>query len=196
MNKLVNKIILLSIATALLTIGCSKPSNNGLSNNELSKDKYSSDKEYSFVDTLKINNLNEEDKVIKYSGANIYSYHGEIINKQEQSQNTFTLTNKEESLAFKSKLKNDEILNDLDSLDLVNNNLVITNRLTCTSGAFSYVFKDLYLKNNTLYIHMYYDDRVPDGMGVDMSMKYQYLRFLIDKTVSYTDTRIINDHYE
>ena len=191
MNKLVNKIILLSIATALLTIGCSKPSNS-----ESSKDKYSFNKEYSFVDALKINNLNDEDKVTKYSGANIYSYHGEIINKQEQYQNYFTLTNKEEALAFKSNLKNDEILSDLDSLDLANNNLIITNRLTCTSGAFSYVFKDLYFKNSILYIHMYYDDRVPDGMGVDMSMKYQYLRFLIDKTVSYTDTRIINDHYE
>ena len=196
MNKLVNKIILLSIATALLTIGCSKPSNNELSNNELSKDKYSSIEEYSFVDALKINNLNDEDKVSKYSDAKVYSYRSIIFDSQDENQSVFTLTNKEEALAFKTNLNNDEILSDLDSLDLTNNNLVITNRLTCTSGAFSYVFKDLYLKNSTLYIHMYYDDRVPDGMGVDMSMKYQYLRFLIDKTVSYTDTRIINDHYK
>ena len=190
MKKSINKIFLLSVASTLLMIGCSKPSHI-----ESSINKNSYDREYSFVDTLKINNLDDKDKVTKYSEAKMYSFHGTII-KEEQSQTVFTLTNKEEALTFKNNLENDEILNDLDSLDLTANNLVITNELTCTSGGFSHVFKDLYLKNNILYIHLYYDDRVPSGMGVDTSMKYQYLRFLIDKTVSYTDTRIIKDHYE
>ena len=71
MKKSINKIFLLSVASTSLMIGCSKPSHI-----ESSKDKYSYDREYSFVDTLKINNLDDKDKVTKYSEAKMHSFHG------------------------------------------------------------------------------------------------------------------------
>ena len=97
---------------------------------------------------------------------------------------------------FKSLLRDNEAFGDLATLPYESINYFVSGTLDCTSTAFSYSFKGLYLKNNTVYAHLEYDDRLEDGVGVDTAMRYQYCHFTLNKSVSFTDAKIIISHYE
>ena len=70
-------------------------------------------------------------------------------------------------------------------------NLVISSNLMSGYDAFDYIFKNLFLKNNKLIFHYYYDNYLPEGVGVDcVCGDTAYLTF-IKKTVEFTEIQEI-----
>ena len=185
------------IATLLSLVGCSVNPVNSASNinNPSTKSTSSSGREYIYVDALKANNLAEEDKITNAT-AHVDTFHGPLFDGEYNRQNIFIIKNAEEANNFKSLLRNNEAFGDLATLPYESINYFVSGTLGCTSTAFSYSFKGLYLKNNTVYVHLEYDDRLEDGVGVDTAMRYQYCHFTLNKSVSFTDAKIIISHYE
>lgn len=187
------------IATLLSLVGCSANPVNSASNinnpSTKSTSSSSSGREYIYVDALKANNLAEEDKIANAT-AQVDTFHGPLFDGEYNRQNIFIIKNAEEANNFKSLLRDNEAFGDLATLPYESINYFVSGTLGCTSTAFSYTFKGLYLKNNTVYAHLEYDDRLEDGVGVDTAMRYQYCHFTLNKSVSFTDAKIIISHYE
>ncbi|MBP5444613.1 MAG: hypothetical protein J6Y28_00440 [Acholeplasmatales bacterium] len=70
-------------------------------------------------------------------------------------------------------------------------NLVISSDLMSGYAAFDYIFKNLFLKNNKLIFHYYYDNYLPEGVAVNcVCGNTAYLTF-IKKTVEFTEIQEI-----
>lgn len=70
-------------------------------------------------------------------------------------------------------------------------NLVISSDLMSGYAAFDYIFKNLFLKDNKLIFHYYYDNYLPEGVAVDcVCGNTAYLTF-IKKTVEFTEIQEI-----
>ena len=70
-------------------------------------------------------------------------------------------------------------------------NLVISSDLMSGYAAFDYIFKNLFLKDNKLIFHYYYDNYLPEGVAVNcVCGNTAYLTF-IKKTVEFTEIQEI-----
>ena len=70
-------------------------------------------------------------------------------------------------------------------------NLVISSDLMSGYAAFDYIFKNLFLKDNKLIFHYYYDNYLPEGVAVNcVCGNTAYLTF-IKKTVEFTEIKEI-----
>lgn len=169
------------IVTLLSLVGCA---NNGYL-------KYT--KNYKYVDALKANGLTNADK-INNASAEIASFHSKVINEESEYKDIHVIKNSEEANTFKTLLKDEQAFGDLDQIPYEQVNYFVSGTLSNSSSAYSYVFKGLYIKNNTVYAHLEHDDRKEKGVAMDM--KYQYCHFTLDKSVSFTDARVIVSYYE
>lgn len=174
---------IVSLAVLLSLVGCA---NNGYP-------KYA--KNYKYVDALKANGLTNADK-INNASAEIVSFHGPVINDEAGYQSMHIIKSGEEAANFKTLLKDEQAFGDLDQIPYEQVNYFVSGTLSNSSSAYSYVFKGLYIKNNTVYAHLEHDDREEKGVGVSMDMKYQYCHFTLNKSVSFTEAKLIVSYYE
>ncbi len=174
---------IVSLAVLLSLVGCA---NNGYP-------KYA--KNYKYVDALKANGLTNADK-INNASAEIVSFHRIVIEDETGYQSMYIIKSSEEATSFKTLLKDEQAFGDLDQIPYEQVNYFVSGTLPCSSSSYSYTFKGIYLKSNTVYAHLEYDDRNEIGVVVPMDMKYQYCHFTLSKSVSFTDAKIIISHYE
>ena len=170
------------IVTLLSLVGCA---NNGYP-------KYA--KNYKYVDALKANGLTNAEKID--DSAEIASFHSKVINEESEYKSIRVIKNSEEANAFKTLLRNENAFGDLDQIPYEQVNYFVSGTLSNSSSAYSYVFKGLYIKNNTVYAHLEHDDRNEKGVVVPMDMKYQYCHFTLDKSISFTNAKLIVSYYE
>ena len=171
------------IATLLSLVGCA---NNGYP-------KYA--KNYKYVDALKANGLTNADK-INNASAEIASFHRLVIEDEPVYQSMYIIKSSEEATNFKTLLKDEQAFGDLDQIPYEKVNYFVSGTLSNSSSAYSYVFKGLYIKNNTVYAHLEHDDRKEKGVVVPTDMKYQYCHFTLDKSISFSDAKVIVSYYE
>lgn len=171
------------IVTLLSLVGCA---NNGYP-------KYA--KNYKYVDALKANGLTNADK-INNASAEIVSFHRLVIEDETGYKGMYIIKSSEEAANFKTLLKDEQAFGDLDQIPYEQVNYFVSGTLSNSSSSYSYVFKGLYVKNNTVYAHLEHDDRNERGVVVPMDMKYQYCHFTLDKSISFTDAKLIVSYYE
>lgn len=70
-------------------------------------------------------------------------------------------------------------------------NLVISSDLISGYAAFDYIFKSLFLKDNKLIFHYYYDNYLPEGVEVACVCGYTAYLTFIKKTVEFSEIQEI-----
>ncbi len=173
-------IVLLAVLLSL--VGCA---NNGYP-------KYA--KNYKYVDALKANGLTNADKID--ISAEIASFHSKVINEESGYKDIHVIKNSEDANAFKNLLRDENAFGDLMNLPYESINYFVSGTLPCSSSSYSYTFKGIYLKSNTVYAHLEYDDRNEIGVVVPMDIKYQYCHFTLDKSITFSEVKTIVSHYE
>ena len=173
---------IVSLAVLLSLVGCA---NNGYP-------KYA--KNYKYVDALKANGLTNAEKIDV--SAEIASFHSKVINAEFEYNDVHVIKNSEDANAFKNLLRDENAFGDLMNLPYESINYFVSGTLPCSSSSYSYTFKGIYLKSNTVYAHLEYDDRNEIGVVVPMDMKYQYCHFTLDKNITFSEVKTIVSYYE
>ena len=185
--KHTNRKFILLFATFLL-IGCANNNTNAApgikeKGKTAKKDTYLAD-----------HGFNDGNKVTAYRDANMMREHTPIRDfsikeysviktsddyKEFQANSTIT-TYSNYQLNYFEDLP-EESFNDYD--------LIVSPTLSCSSGAFNYTFKNMYLVDGTIYIHFFYNNYVPPESGVTDDMMYQVFTCFISKTLTYTSIK-------
>ena len=180
---------IVSLAVLLSLVGCAK------ANTSPSEPSNKYAQEYAYVDALETNGLTSGDKIDNAS-AEIVSFHSPIIVDETGYQSMYIIKSSEDADAFKNLLRDENAFGDLMNLPYENINYFVSGTLPCSSSSYSYTFKGIYLKSNTVYAHLEYDDRKENGVVVPMDMKYQYCHFTLDKSITFSEVKTIVSHYE
>ena len=180
---------IVSLAVLLSLVGCTK------ANTSPSEPSNKYAQEYAYVDALETNGLTSGDKIDNAS-AEIVSFHRIVIEDETGYQSMYIIKSSEEATNFKTLLKDEQAFGDLDQIPYEQVNYFVSGTLPCSSSSYSYTFKGIYLKSNTVYAHLEYDDRNEIGVVVPMDMKYQYCHFTLDKNITFSEVKTIVSYYE
>ena len=164
---------------------------------------------------FKASGLTDSDIVTKYKDAHVWRSHSPSFyspRKQDGSLEYYVLDSYasmqefDQSLnaAYEEKFGNTysiknlyaDCFEKLTEEDFINYNLILIREIELGSGSNSYTFKDLYLKDGTLYAYMMYSDyrNFPDCSGTT-DMVWIGLSLLVEKDVEYTTFKLLVDNY-
>ena len=156
---------------------------------------------------LKAKNLKDSDKVTKYKNAHTYTSGSKEFIKEDnnswfivldsyESMNELDRTIKEKNLGYQNAHVYSELFENAVEADFAFYNLVVSYQMDLTSGANSFNFLNLYLKDNTLYVYMSSFDisDFPDMAG-DTGMSFVGVAFFIEKDIKYERIEFVVDKY-
>ena len=164
---------------------------------------------------FKASGLTDSDVVTKYKDAHVWRSHSPSFyspRKQDGSLEYYVLDSYasmqefDQSLnaAYEEKFGNTysiknlyaDCFEKLSEADFANHNLILIREIELGSGSNGYTFKDLYLKDGTLYAYMMYSDyrNFPDRSAT-CDMVWIGLSFLVEKDVEYTTFKLLVDNY-
>lgn len=184
MKHLNRKITLLF--TASLLIACN---NSGIIPKIKEKDE--TPKEVRKEDTfLADHGFNDSNKVTAHRNPSVKSGYRELKGSNIDEYSIIKTSNDYKEFQANSSIAlygNNEVsyLEDLPEQSFDDYDLIVSPTLSCTSGAFSYTFKNMYLVDGTIYIHFFYNNYVPPECGVNCDMKYEVFTCFISKELTY-----------
>ena len=189
--KHTNKKIITLFASSLL-IGCANDNTNIVPR---IKEKDEEPKEVRKEDTFLVDHgFNDDNKVTAYQNPSMIREHVEIRDFSIREYDVIKTSDDYKAFQSNSSIAihpNDVVncFKDLPEESFDDYDLIISPTLSCTSGAFSYTFKNMYLVDGTIYIHFFYNNYFPPGTGVTCDMAYQVFTCFISKSLTYTSIK-------
>ena len=192
--KHTNKKIALLFAASLL-IGCANENTNVVQDIKEDSKQPKEDSKQPKEDTYLVDHgFNDGNKVTAYRNPSVKSGYREIKDSNIDEYSIIKTSNDYKEFQANSNnalYGNNGVsyLEDLPEESFNDYDLIVSPTLSCTSGAFSYTFKNMYLVDGTIYIHFFYNNYVPPGCGVDCAMKYEVFTCFISKELTYTSIK-------
>ena len=204
------KIILL--LTSLMLISACSTSTNKYATYRIDDPIFISYQTIADDKNFKASGLSDSDKVTKYKDSTIYRSHSPSFynpRNEDGSLQYYVLDSYQAMQEFDQSLKDaieekgyvsehiyTQLFASLKEEDFNNHELIVIRDIELGSGSNGYKFKDLYLKDDTLYAYMMFSDynNFPGRSGT-CDMVWIGLSLFVEKDVDYSSFRLLVDDY-